>query len=549
MCLACHPDEPDKAHARTVVPCSACHLGNSLAGDKFNAHKGMIKNPGELSISPKTCGQTGCHQREISWVKNSLMSTNTGIINALRFYWGETEDRHENLTVQMLQENSLDSPALSYFRKLCGSCHLGMEKGRLPDFLAEKGGGCSACHLQRLQPDRPEKKPHPIIARAAPMENCVRCHNRSGRIGLSYQGLYETEGYGTPYNTGGFASDTLPDGRFVRHLEPDIHHKAGLVCVDCHTQRELMGDGTRHSHLSKQTEVRCEHCHSGANISAKILNVYETDGENLYPKKEKLSPLPRLLFEKYGDEVFLKSKTTGKLHSLKAPDEQCRKAVHSRLSCQACHSTWVPQCYGCHVRYDAAKTQLDKVSGKETPGRWQEFKDIMRYDTPPLGALQTEQTTEQIVVMVPGCQDFVTFLGKDGAVKRRFQRFTASHMDPHTTQQKGRSCRDCHQRPEALGLGAGSLSITDGKWFFQPALGCQNNPANSQPLDSFVNLQGKRLMHTSSQGFRQFNKGEIEAILYVGLCLDCHRDFSDPIMSGWQKSKPPLSCGHFLNLR
>lgn len=548
MCLACHFEELDKAHARGVVACSACHLGNALSGDKVDAHKNMVKNPGELSIAHKTCGQTGCHQREVGWVKNSLMTTNTGIINALRFYWGETHDRHEKLTVEILKKEKLDSPALSYFRKLCGSCHLGMEKGKLPAFLAEKGGGCSACHLKVVASDASEGKLHPLIVRAAPMENCVRCHNRSGRIGLSYQGIYESEGYGTPYDTGDFSADTLSDGRFVRRLAPDIHQKAGLVCVDCHTQLEVMGDGALHSHLREQLEVRCEHCHSDKDMPAQILRVYEKEGENLYPKKENKSALPRLSLEKSGNEVMLKAKSTEKLHKLKALANECKNPQHSRLSCQACHSTWVPQCYGCHVRYDAQKKQLDKVTGEETNGRWQEFKDIMRYETPPLGMVKIAKKTEKVVVMVPGCQDFVSFIGQGGAVEKSFVRFTASHMDPHTTQQKGRSCKDCHQKSEALGLGTGNLTKKDEKWFFQPALACKDNLQGdqAQPLDSFVDLQGKRLMHSSTDALRPFDKLEIERILQVGLCLDCHKDFSDPVMSGWKRENQPLPCGHFL---
>jgi hypothetical protein len=35
-----------------------------------------------------------------------------------------------------------------------------------------------------------------------PTANCLKCHNRSNRIGLSYEGIFESEGYGTPYRHG-----------------------------------------------------------------------------------------------------------------------------------------------------------------------------------------------------------------------------------------------------------------------------------------------------------------------------------------------------------
>ncbi|NDY43729.1 amino acid ABC transporter substrate-binding protein, partial [Dissulfurirhabdus thermomarina] len=68
-----------------------------------------------------------------------------------------------------------------------------------------------------------------------------------------------------------------------------------------------------------------------------------------------------------------------------------------RLSCQACHSTWVPQCYGCHVRADRSQAMLDKVAARETPGRWSEFRSFMRHESPPLG-----RKGDEVVILVPG---------------------------------------------------------------------------------------------------------------------------------------------------
>jgi len=398
LCLSCHKEKPDKAHGRGVLGCAVCHKGNPLSGDKQRAHMGMVLNPGELRFADQTCGQSGCHPKRVTWVKNSLMATNRGIISTLRFYWGESPDHDEDLSVKILKDTGMNSLALDYYRKLCGSCHLWVERGSLPSFLAHKGGGCTACHFIKDEEKKPKDERHPKIIKAIPMENCVLCHNRSGRIGLSYQGQFESEGYGTPYEEGDFSSRELIDGRFYRIFKDDIHHEKGMTCIDCHTQKEIMGDGERHAHFEKQLEVTCRDCHG---IS----------------KSPNSSGSPELNIRQKDGSFVLENKQNKKLHPLHVPNPvACLHPTHRRLSCQACHSTWVPQCYGCHVRMDRSKTQLDKISIKETPGLWEEFRSFIRYECPPLGIFehgeegretlsekgQLQAETGEVVVLVPG---------------------------------------------------------------------------------------------------------------------------------------------------
>lgn len=372
MCLSCHQEKPGKAHAREVVGCSPCHLGDPLRIDKHLAHRGLVKNPGDLRVADRTCGQPACHPGRPEWVKNSLMATNQGIINVLRRYWGEIQD-DPPASVRELMKTGEDSLALDYFRKLCGSCHLWFEKGKYSGFLGKKGGGCVACHLV----PGGRKGAHPLLTLKIPTENCTRCHNRSGRIGLTYEGLYESEGYGTPFLQGDFGAESLEDGRFVRHLPADVHYQAGMVCADCHIKEETMGDGHRYAHFDQSVEITCTSCHGG-------------DG---HTRKGRV--IPGVKKEGKG---FVFVDLHGKKHPLKPPlPVACRHSVHRRLSCQACHDRHVPQCFGCHVRRLGGEKQLDKLSGQETFGAWEEFRSYMRYETPTLG-----WHGDEVVIMVPG---------------------------------------------------------------------------------------------------------------------------------------------------
>ncbi len=417
MCLSCHNEKPDQAHGREVIGCHQCHKGNPLAGTATRAHRNMIKNPGEFRFAQQTCGATGCHPDEVVRTRRSLMATNRGILSTLRYYWGETDSRNEAITIDSIIKDDIDTPAVDYFRKLCGTCHTGMKKGSLPGFLAQKGGGCTACHASKpVGPDAAKGIYHVQMVKTVPSENCVRCHNRSGRIGLTYQGRYESEGYGTPYDHGELSSLQIEDGRFYQELPADVHHKAGMICADCHTQKEIMGDGHEYAHLEQQLEVQCQTCHADEESLEKTVAVASLPYGEWKREIDQVRE-PRLNIEKKDGKFFIKGLADKKLHPLHAPSpDNCLQSVHRRLSCQACHSTWVPQCYGCHVQYDKAETQLDKIRGSHTPGRWTEFKSFMRFNAPPLGitaehgkendvtgaSASGQDQEERIVILVPG---------------------------------------------------------------------------------------------------------------------------------------------------
>ncbi len=116
-------------------------------------------------------------------------------------------------------------------------------------------------------------------------------------------------------------------------------------------------------------------------------------------------------------------------------------------------------------------------------------------------------------------------------------------MDPHTTQKKGRSCAECHQDPRALGLGLGTISLGEKGWQFTSAMSPRQPLLKiDHALDSFVSINGTPLVHTSREYLRPFNQKELERILYVGICLSCHKDLNDPIMRSWIYGEKPAPC-------
>jgi len=536
MCLSCHTEEKlDTAHDAKVVGCSPCHLGDPMTIDKDQAHRGMALNPGDLRVVEQTCGIEGCHPADIKKVKNSLMATNRGILATLLYYWGEAETQNGEYSIEKLLLSGENSLALDYFRKLCASCHLWQQKYADPEaplFIQEKGGGCTACHF--IMPEgmsattvtsfeksdyvagKDKKKPHPLIIKKIPDHNCIRCHNRSGRIGLSYIGKYEAEGYGTPYEAGEHSGKKLAGERFYLDLAEDVHHQKGMSCIDCHTRDEIMGDGTSYAHYEEQLEISCEMCHSpqpGTTRKNKPVN-------NIFPRD---------------DRFIMVGKNDAKERPLNLPKPDiCTYSGHKRLTCESCHSTWVPQCYGCHVKKDDREDHLDKLTLEKTPGWWEEGRSYIRYEKPMLGIWR-----DKVVIVTPGCQDVVTLINAEGEVSGGFNRFTMAAINPHTTQAKGRPCKDCHASPKTVGLGEGTVTKTQGEWQFFPVdQGIDTVAGRTVGLDTFVTIEGEPLQHGSRNDLRPFNKDELQRILRVGLCLDCHTDYSDPAYTNYDPKRP-----------
>jgi len=535
MCLFCHTKEKlDPAHDSKVIGCTPCHLGDPLAIEKEKAHLGIVNNPGDLRIAPKTCGVEGCHPTDIKKVNNSLMATNRGILGTLLYYWGESDSQNTDLTVKQLIDSGQTSLAIDYYRKLCATCHLWKQKNDLEGvatFFNEKGGGCSACHY--VMPPGHERRTvtesddeivsedgeyiHPLVTNKVPDTNCVRCHNRSGRIGLAYSGIFESEGYGTPYEKGRLTAQKLPGNRFYLELADDIHHRKGMACIDCHTRDEIMGDGTSYAHYEEQLEISCIVCHRQKPGTTR--------------KNNELSNV------EYLDERYrLRGKNDDVLRDLNPPKSGvCDFSGHQRVTCESCHSTWVPQCYGCHAKRDESQTHLDKLSLQETPGRWEEGRSYIRYEKPMLAVWG-----EEVVIVTPGCQDIVTVVDGEGQLEKSFDRFTMAAINPHTTQKQGRSCEDCHSSTRTVGLGEGSLSINDGQVDFIPLdKGVKTASGQTVGFDAFVSLDGQPLQHGSRADLRPFNGDEIRKILRIGSCVGCHDSYLDP---AWKNYNDQTVC-------
>jgi hypothetical protein len=559
-CLFCHKEmrDPDPSHPVSAFGCAVCHLGNRYSSDRERAHFGMAYNPGDLRVVDRTCGKAGCHADMVDRVKKSVMATNSGMIRIIQEQWLHRGDSRACAPVvrgvrvsDLYKETSFQNLAIDHYRKLCGGCHLWKPRGEGRGEVARRGGGCSDCHSldqEKKEDHKNRMTRHPVMTTRIPSDNCTKCHNRSARIGLSYFGRFESAGYGTPYEGSGLSRKKLSGNRFFMDLQADVHlRKAGMECIDCHTATGLMGDGQAHDYMKYQMDITCEACHSPTfspvettdSLAGRLafLNrrVPGVAGKSVGLTK-KGTPIYNLQEE--GGRVIFYRKMDGLPIEMNAPwpeKPHHRLEGHERLSCQACHAAWTPQCYGCHLTYTKSEKQTDWLTKEKFPGKWKEARSYIRFSRPALGIRDNRE-----VFPLSPCQMFVSVFDESGEYRKEpsFKVLNLSAFDPHTTAAKSRTCLECHEDPKVMGLGEGILYQKGGRRIFRPTYDAIGSGLGlSHPLDAYVGLDGEPLQTGFIDSVRPFKSDEIDRILGVAPCLGCHPGYDDAIYCDFQVSK------------
>jgi len=548
-CLSCHSGMKGltDAHNEAFAGCYSCHRGDPYTLNKQLAHKSMVKVPGNLSNAMLTCGSSGCHPGIPDRVNGSLMTLNTGIVSVDRWVFGEspTPDGY-----QPISGLSHTSAADLHLRNLCAGCHLGSEKQK-PGKASwlERGGGCNACHLRYspaaeahlhtmplLKKTNIVPQVHPAIDIQIDNNTCKSCHSRSGRISMNYEGWHEVVGT-TPVQPKGAATITLPDGRIFSRQQPDVHHSAGMLCIDCHGSYEIMGDGNSYKHEEEAVKLQCTDCHT-QNIKATdlpgkldresrmILWLRGADKDTLpvILTENDRKPLTGTRVDKNRNQLTLILKSGKGALAMKPPAPACTQGTaHNRLSCNACHTAWAPQCIGCHNQYESDARGYDMLAKKEVNGSWVELSGEAYAEPPVLGINYKGANGSMGTVdcFIPGMilsidgGSFTKGEGKD------FHRLYAP-ASPHTTASRGRTCKSCHNNSLAIGYGRGTLTFgKNSQWNFDPLFA--NNSHDGLPEDAWTGFLKQRTDQAATRlTARPFNVQEQKRILTAGACLTCH---------------------------
>jgi hypothetical protein len=516
----------------------------------------MVLIPGNLSDANQTCGVTNCHPGISERINNSLMNTMSGVISVNRFAFDELEKPEGLFKVKELTQSNADN----HNRNLCASCHLGNEKtewGTINEL--SRGGGCNACHLNysnetiqqlsdyvnskvKSQKSKETKiefpKIHPKLNLKISDNHCFGCHSRSGRISTNYEGWFETLLSWDQVN-GNKKYRLLMDGRVFQKTKDDVHHQAGMECIDCHVSMEIMGDGNLYQHLEEATRVQCTDCHSkevhtvsyeGLDFeSKKIVDLRVLEKNNVKYLVTEKSKIPLVnTYVSDNNEKYLIVKSSKKKLSLNPPAAICIEGkTHQRLSCNSCHTEWVSHCVGCHTEYDPNLEGYDLLDNKDIVGSWNETPRDFYVDYPVLGVRKEKSGKEIIDTFIPGM--VLTIDKFKNTRKKIFKRLFAPTFS-HTINKSGRSCKSCHNNPLAIGYGKGKLTFSKiGKWSFEPQF--SNHKQDNLPKDAWIGfLKTRDETSTTRTNTRPFTVEEQKRILFVGACLNCHDETSNIIL-------------------
>jgi len=448
-----------------------------------------------------------------------------------------------------------------------------------------------------------------------PVETCTTCHDRGKRIGVSFQGLMETP-YKSPYNKDGGHQPALHTKHYVA-MHQDIHYQKRMMCLDCHTSIDVHSDGFIAAANLGAVQIECTDCHGTPEAypwelplgygdefdeSLSDASARGTTDElpdrikegTVFPPKDgylltaRGNPFGNVV--RSGNEVIvytagakepeLRLRPLRLLEEEKSLDIAGQVAMAEvdahvgKMECYTCHTSWAPQCYGCHVRidYSGGKTCFDWLgaghrhdqrpecradrgeTGYDTiiPGKIEEQRSYLRWEDPILGVNGERRVTP----IAPGCQPSITVIGADGKpiLLNHIYRtpddaegelvIDMSPSQPHTMTKQARTCESCHLSGKALGYGVGNgkqtrpwndavvveLETADKEILpEQYQVQCEAINGLAADWSRVFDEEGKQLQ-TVGHHFRHSRPLDEEERLRIsrdGVCLSCHKEIPD----------------------
>lgn len=200
------------------------------------------------------------------------------------------------------------------------------------------------------------------------------------------------------------------------HLQ-DIHLEKGMQCIDCHTERDLHGDGNLYGAMIDAVEIGCVDCHGTGAKQATLDTTGAAAGSA--SMKNNRTPFGEKQFIRKGGKLLQRSKVkeglewevpqlvdfldpgSSRFNAKAARAMGMRKdgswgtkldegaaLAHdpSKMECYSCHSAWNTNCYGCHLPLEVNARAKDNHTGLgESRGYAQYNPQVVRTDSYTLG--------------------------------------------------------------------------------------------------------------------------------------------------------------------
>lgn len=297
------------------------------------------------------------------------------------------------------------------------------------------------------------------------------------------------------------ADDAAKAGQPV-HLK-DVHVEKGMACVDCHFRQDAHGNGKLYGEVRNAIEISCEDCHgtiykradpnsqfaltsaaAGGNKMNTYRQVHPADDnlkdaligrDRFYTKDGKLYQRSAVDKDKEWEVVqVMDSITPGNSHyseksrlaktmqkdgttwgDVPAGGDKELAHANSNMTCYSCHTSWLPSCFGCHLKMKAnVERPMLHNEGEQHLRNWTSYNfQTLRDDVYMLGR-DGSVTGRRVAPVRSACAILVTsqnanrewiYFQQQTVSAEGYSGTAFSPCFPHTvrsTETKG--CTDCH---------------------------------------------------------------------------------------------------------
>jgi len=286
--------------------------------------------------------------------------------------------------------------------------------------------------------------------------------------------------------TKGFCNDECRNAPKAVHLK-DIHAEKGMHCVDCHFEQDSHGNGKLQGEFHNAIEINCVDCHGTITERATLRTSGIAAPEGGTSLSELNTPFGDRRFLRRGSRILQRSmleenlqweipqvadiidpsspqfNSKARLAKLTATGGGEVKDLNDRaqlahsndkMECYTCHTSWVTNCFGCHLPQQANwKKYMNHYEG-ETSRNWTTYNpQVLRDD----GFMLSINSTTKGNKVAPARSSSALILSSKNANREQIYMQQAPISSPgyssqafnphfpHTVRTKEtRTCTDCH---------------------------------------------------------------------------------------------------------
>ncbi|MBL0176882.1 MAG: hypothetical protein IPP94_16750 [Ignavibacteria bacterium] len=283
-----------------------------------------------------------------------------------------------------------------------------------------------------------------------------------------------------------WAAPAAPTKQRAVHLK-DIHAEKGMHCVDCHFKQDSHGSGKLVGEFHNAVEIQCIDCHGDYTQPPALKPSGVAATENSTALDDMFTPFKERRFRKRGKAVIQRSVIDSSLEweisqtadahdpASKSFNARAQRAhlmakgggtwksdldpallAHSykKMECQSCHTSWITNCFGCHLPQQANwKKEMNHFEG-EVSRNWTTYNpQVLRDDGYMLGLTGTTKGSKVTTVR----SSSALILSSRNANREQIYLqqppistpgFSSQAFNPHyahtVRKTETRACTDCH---------------------------------------------------------------------------------------------------------